>query len=152
MRVDPGLVKLGLVGFGAYTMYGLALRGSFGTLGQNWAYQLRSAWGGTPTRLISGPGGATTQPVQQTPSTSTQTQQVSNTGQRYVSLSLHDIGGVPLVYDTQTQRVMQNPSWVATNAPGANPNVYGSGDVFLDSAGNTVSYDQAVAEATTRSA
>ncbi len=160
MRADPGLVRLAIVGFAGYTFYGLALRGSLGEQGQDWALQLRSAWGGTPTRFISGgSGGTTAQNASKAPapSGSVKTTPVSTSpsSQRYVNLNLTDVGPyrVPIVYDTQTGAVMQSPSWVSANAPaGYSPNVYRPDDVFLDSTGEAVGYDQALAIGRARTA
>lgn len=154
MKSDPYLIKLAIGGFAVYTFYGLALRGSLGDQAKDWAYQLRSAWGGTPTKFISGPSGSTTTQNNaskpSTPSSSAKTTPVSTntSSQRYISLNLTDIGTyrVPIVYDTQAGAVMQSPSWVAANAPaGYSPNVYHPGDMFFDSTGEVVGYDQALA-------
>ncbi len=149
--IDPMFVKLGVIGFVAYTGYGLALRGSLGTQAENWAYQLRSAWGGTPSRLISGSGGTPqVQPAgSSSPAASTIT--ASSPSRRYLPTGLHDFGtgmganGLPVVYDTQRKTIIQDPAAGGTN-------VYGPNDVFFDASGNTVSFDQAVEIATGRSA
>lgn len=66
-----------------------------------------------------------------------------------IKLNLTDIGPyrVPLVYDTVAVEIMQDPAWVAANAPGYKPNVYSPADVFLASDGRIVDYHEALAMA-----
>lgn len=64
-----------------------------------------------------------------------------------ITLRLTDLGSVPLVYDSGTGRLMQDPNWVRVNAPGHSANVYGPADVFKDAAGNIVGYQEAIEEA-----
>lgn len=66
-----------------------------------------------------------------------------------VKLNLTDIGPyrVPLVYDTAAMEIMQDPAWVAKNAPEHLPNVYGPADVFRAPDGRIVDYHEALAMA-----
>ena len=152
--IDPMIVKLGLLGFGAYTAYGMALTGSLGGGARTFAYQLKSAWGNTPgvvTGLVPASGSAApsqAQPASSSPNTRT----ASASTARYVNLGDTDLGHVPLVYDTQRKVIMQSPSWVSANASSYSPNTYGPNDVFLDASGNTISYDQALSQAGIQSA
>ncbi|MGE5619045.1 MAG: hypothetical protein ACM3US_07275 [Sphingomonadaceae bacterium] len=69
-----------------------------------------------------------------------------------IKLSLKDLGGVPLVYDTSLVEIMQDPAWVAAYArPGYLPNVYGPADVFRAPDGRTVDYHEALAMALSQS-
>ena len=64
-----------------------------------------------------------------------------------IKLNLKDLGGVPLVYDTGLVEIEQDPAWVAVNAPGYLPNVYGPADVFRAPDGRIVDYHEALSMA-----
>ncbi len=145
--IDPMFVKLGVIGFVVYTAYGMALNGSLGAGAQTFAYQLKSAWGDTPgkvTGLVPASGSGT--PSQAKPASSSPGAVTASTStQRYLGTGLHDLGGQPVVYDTQRRTIIQDPRVGGTN-------VYGPSDVFLDGGGNFISFDRAVQIATGRSA
>jgi hypothetical protein len=137
MARDINIVaKWGLVAFAGYTAYGLALNGSLGPQAHTFALQLRSAWGGTPARLLNSSGD--TRDAAATPiSPSAPATPVSTGG--WVATNLRDLGGVPVQYNTATGQLRQDPSWVAVYAPSYSPNYYSSG-VFQNADGEWFQY------------
>lgn len=135
------LVYYGALGFLAYTGYGMALTGSLGPGAQKFAEQLKRAWGDTPGKITGLVPNETSRDQPSLPNTSgpPAVQPVSTPANRWYATDLRDLGGVPVQFNPSTGQLRQDPSWVATFAPGYPANTYNNG-AFQDDAGQIVTY------------
>lgn len=138
------LVKYGIGIAAGWTVYNMAMNGSLGAAAQKAAQELSQAWTGSGGWHINSPSantGTGSGGQQQTPSTTPKTQPVSNEPvNSWLSTSLRDFGGVPVLYNPATGMLKQDPNWVKQYAaPGNSPNSYSSG-VFQTEDGQWFNY------------
>ena len=107
------VTRYSLIALMGYTAYRLAAQGSLGAAAKKAADEIGGAWGGSP----GVPGiGSPAVPVAGYPS-------APSAPSGSFAVSLRDLGGQPLVYDTSRQTLRQAV---------AGGNVYSAGDVFAE--------------------